>query len=217
MTVLTLLRRLEDALVGDLDVRPIQVSLPAARGSWKGAPVEIAARAYAGGAFRFCRFIELSGGGLQIGNALCLPRLDVPLPIFGADLVAPGHGSVMIAADLSPVTADATAPAIAPHGLPPGGELPEWCRRSFSPQALYTRLPEARLEQAAGPLLAFARALASMRIPPEPSRTANITAAHLGYCASHVEDDKGLGMLARMFGADWSARFVREVMFPLPA
>jgi hypothetical protein len=123
----------------------------------------------------------------------------------------------MVAADLSRVTADVAAPAIAPHGLPSGGDLPQWCRRWFSPQALYTRLPDARLDEAAAPLLAFARALASMRIRPEPARAAEIAAAHRGYCASHVEDDKGLGMLARMFGADWSARFVREVMFPLPA
>src|SRR5204862_321285 len=83
------LRRVEDVVVRDLDLRPVAVALPAARGRWKGGAVEIAARAYAGGAFRFCRFIELSGAGLQIGNALCLPRFDVPAPIFGVDLVAP--------------------------------------------------------------------------------------------------------------------------------
>lgn len=216
-SVLALLRQVEDALARDLDLRPIQVSLPAARGEWKGAAVEIAARAYDGGAMRYCRFIELSGGGLQIGNALCLPRLDVPLPVFGVDVVAPGHGSVMIAADLSPMARDVTAPPLPRHELPPGGDLPAWCRKWFSRQALYTRLPLERLDEATGPLLDFARALTAMRVAPQPGRTAAITAAQRGYCAAHLEDDKGLGMLARMFGAEWSARFLREVMFPLPA
>jgi hypothetical protein len=35
-----------------------------------------------------------------------------------------------------------------------------------------------------------------------------------GYAAAHREDDKGLGLLARMFGERWAERYLREVLFP---
>ena len=215
MTVRELLRRVEEEMLRLLDVRPVALSAEFAsvRGSWKGSPVELKARAYAGGALRYGRCIEVSGGGLSIGNALLLPRSDVPLPIFGLDVVAPGHGGAMVAADLSPVV-DFPPIELPSHDLPSGGPLPGWCQRWFSPQALYTRLPLDRLREAERPVLARLRALAALQVPPDPTRSAEIAAAQRAYCAAHLEDDKGLGMLARMFGGPWAQRFLREVMFP---
>jgi phycocyanobilin:ferredoxin oxidoreductase len=215
VTVVELLARVEDELVRSLDLRPvtIEANLASARGSWKGTAVELKARGYEGGRVRFARFIELQGGELSIANASCLPRFEVPLPIFGLDIVAAGHGGVMVAADLSPTIA-AALPRLPPHALPPAGALPEWCRRWFSPQAVYTRLPLERLAEASEPVIARARALSGLRVAPEPHRSAEIASTQRAYCRAHLEEDKGLGMLARMFGDAWAHRFLSEVMFP---
>jgi phycocyanobilin:ferredoxin oxidoreductase len=213
VTVRELLGAVERALVRGLDLRPLSLTpeLSSARGAWKGEPVELTARAYESGTFRLCRFVELQSGGLSIGNALCLPRRDLPLPIFGLDVVAPGHGTVMVAADLSPIKPGAVA-GFPPSSLPPGGPLPEWCRRVFSQHALYTRIPAAQVAEAAAPILARVQALTAMSATPGPEE--QIAAAQRAYCSAHLEDDKGLGMLSRMFGADWAGLFLREVMFP---
>jgi phycocyanobilin:ferredoxin oxidoreductase len=208
-----LLAAVEDEMVRGLDLRPLPLApeLRLARGSWKGEPMDLSARAYEGPRVRFCRFVELSGGGLEIANALCLPRRELPLPIFGLDVVAPGHGSVMVAADLSPIKSG-HAVKFPPQTLPSGGPLPEWCGRVFSAHPLYTRVPLARLAEAGEPILARVRALAAMRV--DPGDETEIAAEQGAYCAAHLEDDKGLGMLARMFGEEWAGRFLRGVMFP---
>jgi hypothetical protein len=41
-----------------------------------------------------------------------------------------------------------------------------------------------------------------------------VNAAQVSYLADHRNDDKGLRMLARLFGADWSARYIATVLFP---
>jgi hypothetical protein len=119
----------------------------------------------------------------------------------------------MIAADLSPICGVA-APALPEPALPAGGELPQWCRKVFSPRPLYTRIPRERVAEARAPLLALADALVAMRAERDASRAADIAAAQRAYCSAHLEDDQGLGMLARMFGESWAAAFLREVMFP---
>ena len=215
MKVRQLLRRVEEEILHALDLRPIPLSagFASVRGSWKGTPVELKARAYTGSAIRYGRCIELWGDELSIGNALLLPRIDLALPVFGLDIVAAGHGAVMVAADLSPMVAS-TEIGVPACDLPSGGEVPQWCRRWFSQQALYTRVPLARIGETEEPILTRVRALAGLRSPPDPARTSEIAAAQRAYCAAHLEDDKGLGMLSRMFGEAWAQRFLREVMFP---
>jgi hypothetical protein len=41
-----------------------------------------------------------------------------------------------------------------------------------------------------------------------------VIAAQASYLADHRNDDKGLRMLGRLFGADWSARYISSVLFP---
>ncbi len=206
---------LQAEMLRALDLRPVALSagFASVRGSWKGAPVELKARAYEGGAIGYGRCIELWSGELSIGNALFLPRFDMPLPVFGLDVVAPGHGGVMVAADLSPMVPGASIDLLRVE-LPTGGELPQWCKRWFSPEALYTRLPLAELNDVAEPVLARVRALAATHPAPAPSREAEMAAAQRACCAAHLQDDKGLGILGRMFGETWAQRFLREVMFP---
>ena len=85
-----LARECERRLVSALSLQPVALDpqFASATGSFKGVEIALEARGYAGGAIAFARFVELSGGALEIANLLCLPRTSYPLPIFGADFVS---------------------------------------------------------------------------------------------------------------------------------
>lgn len=220
-------RQLADAL--DLHPMPLEPRMAHATGTLRGAPVEIETSAWTGDVVRYARFATVAGEGLEIGNLLCLPDPRYPLPIFGADLVAARRDMVMFAADLSIVTCDPNervrqlaALEHALHGapsLPPGGELPAWCVRWFSPHALYTRFDPARefteATQAFAIYPALFAAMARDAIR-DTAGSAAIAAAQAGYQAAHREDDKGLRLLAAMFGTEWAAKYIDTVLFPAP-
>jgi hypothetical protein len=86
--------------------------------------------------------------------------------------------------------------------------LPAWARAVFSSRALYTRVADVADARAA--FLSYPRAL--MRVRP---RAGDSSALQRDYCQAHLEDDKGLGLLARIFGDAWARTFLREVMFPV--
>ena len=59
---------------------------------------------------------------------------------------------------------------------------------------------------------------AARRTSPRPDLAQEIARRQDGYAAAHRTDDKGLGLLAKMFGAPWADRYLEEVLFPpLPA
>ena len=209
-----------------LTVAPLAPSLAEADGTWKGAPVRIVTRAWTGPRVRWARVAAVTGDELEIANVLCLPRAEYPLPILGADLVALGpRAGTMLAADLSPVlppgaTRDAQLAGFAArmrrHVLPPGGALPDWCARWFSPHALYTRPGPAQLGEAAAAFrdVVDAFVVLAQEAKPEPALAAEVARAQAGYAAAHLTDDKGLGLLGRMFGEAWASHYLREVLFP---
>jgi hypothetical protein len=41
-----------------------------------------------------------------------------------------------------------------------------------------------------------------------------VSEAQSGYLSDHRTQDKGLGMLAKMFGAAWASRYIDAVLFP---
>jgi phycocyanobilin:ferredoxin oxidoreductase len=190
--------------------------------------VAIETRAWRGGAVRWARVATVTGGGMEIGNVLALPRLDLALPILGADLVSLGArgAGVMIAADLSPVLPAGDARERQLEGfarrmaaysdLSPGGALPAWCACWFSPHALYVRPTPSELPRAAEAYRETVEAFVALAAhapevgAPDPA----VQRAQDGYAAAHREDDKGLGLLARMFGERWAERYLREVLFP---
>lgn len=226
-----LLSGVEAALVGELGLspRPLAGGLAHLAGTWKGAPVTLVTRAYAGGAVGYARFAELTGAGVEIVNALVLPRAAVPLPILGADLVALGRDTAMIAADLSPTLPpgaerDASlAPLSRAHAafpaLPPGGALPAFCAAYFSPYALYTRFPTAAREATASALRAMVAAFLTIAraTPPRPDLAPAVAKVMDDYAGAHRTDDRGLDMLEKMFGRAIAARYLAEVLFPSPS
>ncbi len=205
---------------------PLPPDLAAATGTWKGAPVTISTRAYRGSPVRFARFVRLVGPDLEIGNLLCLPEPAYPLPIFGADLVGLPRATAMLAADLSPTLPpgpdrerhlEPFARRRAAHPpLPPGGPLPAWCADWFSPHALYTRVTPEQLPAAVAAFWDLPRCFVEVacHTPPRPDLAQEIARRQDGYAAAHRTDDKGLGLLAKMFGGPWADHFLSEVLFP---
>lgn len=204
---------------------PLPAELARMEGQWKDAPVVLDARAYRGERISYARFVTIQGEGLEIGNALCLSAPAYPLPILGVDLVGLGRDTVVAVADLSPILDDpdardrqlgglASRRARGP-ALPPGGELPEWCRAWFSTHALFTRAPSTRHADIAQAVEDYWRAYAELAAAAEPGAgAAGVEDAQRAYCAAHIEHDRGLQMLRKLFDPALADRFLREVLFP---
>jgi hypothetical protein len=164
----------------------------------------------------------MHGGGLEIGNLLCLPEADRPWPILGIDLVGLGRETAVAVADLTPTSEDGRlqlaglARRREGHApLPSAGELPGWCK-AFSPQALFVRVRPDEGPALRAQLLDFVDALAEL-VPNEPAHPElkqTLRARQNAYLKAHLEDDKGLLLLERVFEAGWARRFLEGVMFP---
>jgi hypothetical protein len=212
--------------------RAVPEGLDCMSAEWKGERLTLVARAYEGEDVAYARVVTLRGGGVAIGNVLCVPRARRALPILGADLVVlGGRGASMIVADLSPTlptgdrrdaqlaTVDGLVrPRVGEHRPPPGGALPHWCARFFSPSALFARpVTERDLAAAARAYRRFPRALVRLARTagaPAGDAAAHARAVYAAYASAHRTDDRGLGMLARVFGGGRVERFVAEVLFP---
>ncbi|EYF06823.1 hypothetical protein [Chondromyces apiculatus] len=223
-----LVRRAEGGLVEALGLRPLQLDPEAthAVGTYRGRAVTLETRAYRGQPLHYARFVEITGEGLAIGNMLCTPCVDHPLPILGVDLVMLGD-TLMLVADLSPTLPPGkereaqlapldAACAARSSTLPPGGALPAWCTAWFSPFALYTRVAGADLARAASACDDLVRVHVSLctASAPAPQHRLGTARAVEGYAAAHREHDKGLRMLAKLFGEGWAARYIAETLFP---
>lgn len=237
-----LVRSVEREMVSALALSPLPIdpALSRAEGVWRDAPATIETRAYAGDALRYARFVTLVGNGLEIGNVLCLGAAETALPIFGADLVArlaPGENArwlTMLAADLSPTHSDVATSdrqlaglggRLAPlrEALPPAGELPEWCARWFSPHAIFSRPRPDRLAAVGAALREMAAAFVLLakdvsaevaRGGASPEMARHVVMVQDEYAAAHRADDRGLTLLARIFGTGWAGRYVERVLFP---
>ena len=218
----------ERFLVDRLSLSPIDLpsQVHTARGQWRADAVTIRTRAYDGGVVRYSRFVTVEGTGLQIGNLLVLADPTYLLPILGADLVALGERAMMLAADLSPTFAAgpgrtamnaAVGAALGPRPpLPIGGELPGWCAALFSPHALYTRVNAVDREYAAAAFRFYPEAFVSLARTAEshPDLAATVRKGQGAYAAAHRLDDKGLGLLGKMFGKAWAEHYLEDVLFP---
>ena len=213
------LRECERRIVSRLLLRPVALDPQHAfaAGSLKGVEIKLEARGYAGGAIAFARFVEIWGGALEITNLLCLPLTSCALPILGGDFVSVFSQSALFVADVSPIPGSAPlAPLM--HALPSGGKLPDWCGRVFSPQPLFSRVGAARRDEACAAALERVDQFCALAAAGGPAGSKrDISQAQRGYARAHLDDDKGLAMLGRIFGDAWAQRFLREVMFPAPA
>lgn len=212
---------LEELLVSGLELtaRQLPAELATMDGNHKGQPVQLTARAYSGSRIRYARFVLIRGGGLDIGNVLCLADPAHPLPMFGADLVSLARVTAMLVADLSPVpgapAADARLEAVR-GAVPSAGDLPEWARRWFSPQPLFARVDDASRDAALNALTGYAERFVELArgSSPSPEGAAEVERWQHAYCAAHREEDRGLMLLCKLFERERALRFLREVLFP---
>ena len=218
----------ERFLTARLSLRQLDLprELRTARGQWKAEAVTIRTRAYDGEKVRYSRFVTIEGAGLLIGNLLILANPNYSLPILGADVVAIGGRQTMVAVDLSPAFPAGSArtamdaavgAALGPRPqLPAGGELPGWCAALFSPHALYTRVNALDSAKAAAAFRLYPEAFASLVLEARPQLdlAETVRKGHDAYAVAHRLDDKGLGLLAKMFGKDWADRYLKDVLFP---
>lgn len=164
------------------------------------------------------------------------PLLDVP--IFGADLVQLPGGHLIVL-DFQPVAPSSPLPS--PSGgfetrlaalhaqyssvLPSGGALPEAAQPFFSPSFLFTRLDagaegteavrttvRAAYLDYLGLYLAMLKEAAGVSIK-DAERAAVVKRGHADYATYRAENDPARGMLARMFGGEWTERLIHEVLF----
>jgi phycocyanobilin:ferredoxin oxidoreductase len=231
-----LAEEIETLLSEALDLAPaaLDPALAQATGSWKGEPATIETRRCHGERVAWCRVARVHGGGLAIGNVLCVPHPalradDRPLPVLGVDLVAVGERDAIVVADLSPMTDDRTAGSeVLARALAAGDEvarlprieeLPGWARDSFSPAALAVRVPVESHAVAAAAVSRAARAFADLARRAvvdigDEARTRAVRHMQQRYMERHRTEDGGLLLLARIFGNDWSRRYIRELLFP---
>lgn len=201
----------ERTLVAGLTLAPLTLppDLATMDGEWKGAPVRLRARAWSGPRIRYARFVHVDGA-LDIANLLCLSRPEWPLPLLGADLVDVGREAAVVVADLSPL-----APRQAPH--PRAAELPAWCAAWLSDGALFTRVTPDEASTVEHRVLDHVRTYVDLAASARPHQGGadDVRQRQQAYCAAHLEDDRGLQLLVRMFDHGRGERFLREVLFPI--
>lgn len=220
--------RAERQLVQELALHATTLPPELARltGTFRGGPVVLDARTYRGPATAYARVVRLRGENLDIGNVLAVSAPERALPILGIDLVSITRETLVAVADLSPLHPDAAERARQleplarrrrerPFGLP-DGELPAWCAGWFSTETLLTRVSPAEAPRVSEAVLAYVSAYVALAgaAQSDPGLGESIRAAQGGYARAHVEHDRGLGMLKKLFDPALAERFLTEVLFP---
>jgi hypothetical protein len=221
-------RIVEQQIVERFSLTPVEIpqDLSFAEGQFRDQLVTIESAAWSGGAIQYARFAVVHGPNLQIGNILCIPHPGLITPVLGADLVAVRENSVMIAADLSPVSPNPsdhahqmnsveTAVAASPQ-VPSGGDLPTWAREVFSDYPLYTRVSRDQLAVAYQVFDLYPELFCTFveNAVERPSTVDDVEAAQNRYQRIHRDDDTGLRLLSAMFGSGWARRYLDHVLFP---
>ena len=235
-----LVQEAEVRMVSALGLEPLRLdpALARAAGRWRGAAVHIETRAYRGGVVRFARFTTTAQdrsrrtsaartrGVVEIGSVLCMADPRYPLPILRADLLALGRDSATLAVDLPPTLPpgaerDAQLAPLATSRarrapLPSGGALPRWDPVCLSSQAVHSQFGPEAIDEVAGAVRDFLEqfvALAEAAVPRQ-DLVAQVVQAQSRCAAAHRAHASNLGLLARLFGRQWSERYVAEVLCP---
>lgn len=223
-----LVRRIERRSIDELSLEPcaLPAELSRLRGTFRGEPATLLARAYAGPRVAYVRFVEVQSRYLDIGNVLALPRAEFGLPVLGIDLVEVGRDTAMVVADLSPMTEQPRERAeqravLARHRAPgtklgAAAELPDWAREWFSAGALSARVSPGEAGESDAAVNAYVAAFVELVREgcPQPERAELIQSRQRAYAAAHRERDRGLLLLRHMFEPALASRFASEVLFP---
>jgi phycocyanobilin:ferredoxin oxidoreductase len=149
--------------------------------------------------------------------------------MLGADLVGLGKDAGVLVADLSPVPQGRT-PALASEpalrepelnqlralGLPPGGTLPAWCQPWFSAQPVFSRVAPQHAPAVAAALGVLCERFVQLaaQCEAQPGSAPAVAEWQARYCEAHRRDDRGLGLLHKLFDPALAERFLRQILFP---
>ena len=211
-----LTREVQDSLREALQLQRVELEprFQSVIGSFRGRSVRLAASVFTGSTVRYACFVSVAGEGVELAHVLCIPHARTGLPIFCADVFGLGGcDCVVAAADLSPVDRQAPVRYLPSHALPRGGALPAWASGCFSPCALVTRTRGCHAPAIARAVTGYAAAFVdAVREAHDTGR--DFTPEQLAFCRAHREEDRAPGMLARIFGAEFSRAFIPAVLFP---
>lgn len=164
--------------------------------------------------------------GLDILHCVMFPNPEYALPIFGADLVGRGGGSISAAiADLSPVNSDRTLPQryqqslsllskvefSQPRALPDWGDI-------FSKFCLFVHPANVQEEvmflDRVREFLTLHCQIASTETPlTSNSDIAQVLAGQRYYCMKQQQNDKTRRVLEKSFGVEWTDRYMNTMLF----
>lgn len=199
----------------------------------KQEPVLTTSYGYKSNKLRQIRAAHVQGGSsLQVLNFVIFPKLNYDLPFFGADLVTLPGGH-LIAIDMQPLFSQNKAyqakysEPIMPlfhkyqQDLPWGGDFPEEARQYFSPAFLWTRPSKTEVVENKvfdvfkDYLDAYLNFVEQADEIEDPEKLARIYQAQKSYTNYRAEKDPARGMLTRLYGSEWTERYIHGFLFDL--
>eukprot|EP01041_Mallomonas_annulata_P002350 gene2350-4563_t len=185
--------------------------------------------AYQSESLRYIRRISFSGAGYNVFNFVALPRSEFNIPIFGVDIVTL-PGGTLAAIDFQPLQNSPDyfdSLLYKPYEdifnkwttyFPSGGPLPIAAKQYFSPQVLWTRIPpqnSSMLSTLKSAFLDYTECyvdlLSKTSISSRSIARDRVMDEYLEY---RIVNDPAKKMLYSTFGADWTEKCLREIMFP---
>lgn len=170
------------------------------------------------------RVTLIEGGKAQIFNAMVFPNSVERLPVFASEIVVFG-GKVRVAViDLQPLCnfirmrywmTEQISPLRALYSdLPQEEKMPEWCLSHFTPHSIFTRSNEehsiSRILEAYIEYLDLFVELALGTWSAKPALDCRLLREYKDH---HITHTPGLPFLGKMFGEDWTHRYLREAMY----
>jgi phycoerythrobilin:ferredoxin oxidoreductase len=199
----------------------------------KQEPVITTSHGFKSQKLRQIRAAHVQGGNsLQVLNFVIFPQPKYDLPFFGADLVTLPGGH-LIAIDMQPLFGGNTAyeakynQPIMPmfyeyqQDLPWGGDFPKEAQQYFSPAFLWTRPSQTevvknRVFNAFSDYLnAYINFVEQAEELQDRQQLAAIWQAHKSYSDYRAEKDPARGMLTRLYGSEWTEKYIHGFLFDL--
>lgn len=167
------------------------------------------------------RFTDIRGGTTEIFSAMLFPHDATRLPIFASEFVIFGKLVRAAVIDMQMLGERSTALHAALTGLAQRyatltatGPLPAWCESYFNPEAVFVLGGrEDALDGLDAAYRDYAAQFAALACTHPSGDVLSGQTAMRAYKDHHIAHTPGLPYLERMFGIEWTARFLRDGMY----
>jgi len=227
------MERVLDALLvlpNALEAEALPPVIARTEGRLKDQPITLETRLFSGRGHLARLHVARGRGAMESLTVIALPAATEARPIFSVDIVAFGGRFAVMFLDLCAVgragsfragpAASASRVALLEHaGV---ASLPDFCQGITSEHAIFARGAAATSPDSAetparltAAFLSFAVAFAdSLAQEAEPDPNAQV--AQADFLRRMVENKREARALARLFGEEWSERFLGEHFFAMP-